>query len=411
MNFFRFKILEPSGRVNSGVIRLPYKEVMSAISFLERGGGTAIYVKKLGRAGSLFMSLISMRFRRKVPRTFLAEFLRIVAMMLRGGMVLTTALEEAGRSSEMPDFEEDITDIINQIQSGSSLSEAATKYPHIFPNTVLHLVRIGEETGRLDAMLQDASNHLDRINAIIRDTKQALLYPAFVFVALGAGLIFWFYYVVPKILTLFQEMDVELPWLTLTLLDISDFVQARIIHLILGVICVIVLWTMLRRKNRGFRKATDMLLLALPLSGTIVSASNLAFISEYFYILLNAGLDLMQCIQILQDSTGNEIYKEKLGQVRESLANGNGVAESFEGVLIFPGFVVRMIHSGELSGTLPEQLAYVAENYRTRLAAIVATIGKTIEPVVLVVAGVIFAIIIGGLLLPIYDLVSQISGA
>jgi general secretion pathway protein F/type IV pilus assembly protein PilC len=99
-----------------------------------------------------------------------------------------------------------------------------------------------------------------------------------------------------------------------------------------------------------------------------------------------------------------------LAEVREELATGKGVSASFRRALIFPSFVVRMMNVGEQSGTLPEQLSHIAENYRNKLAIIVATIGKTIEPVVLVVAGAMFAVIIGGLFLPVYDLVSKVSG-
>ena len=402
--------MEPTGRISSGIINLPYKDVLSAVTHLERGDNTSIYVKKLGVVASFIFQLLSLRFRRRVSRSFQAEFLSNISIMLRSGMTLTTALEEGASTSESPDFESDITDMITAIQGGATFSEAADKYRYIFPKTVIYLIRMGEETGRLDEMLQDASEHLKRIQNIISDTKQALLYPSFVFIAMGAGLLFWFYYVVPKILSLFKEMDVTLPSLTIFLLKISEFIQNHFLSMVLGLALAIFIVVTAYKENRKVKRTTDALLLKLPLSSTIISASTMAFITEYFSLLIKAGIDILQCMTILKESIKNEIYREKLGEVREGLARGEGIADSFRRVLIFPLFVIRMINVGELSGTLPEQLSYIAEDYRNKLTVLVATIGKMIEPIVLVVAGAMFAIIIAGLFLPIYDLVSRVSG-
>ena len=151
------------------------------------------------------------------------------------------------------------------------------------------------------------------------------------------------------------------------------------------------------------------MILKLPVAGTIVSASTLAFISEYFSLLMNAGVDLLNSMVILKNSIANEIYREKLEGIRKSLKKGESIADSFKEGIIFPSYVIRMINIGEMSGTLSEQLASVAREYREKLSNLVAVIGKMLEPIILVVAGVLFGVIIVGLLLPIYDLVSQVS--
>jgi type II secretory pathway component PulF len=410
MNYFRYKLIETSGEIASGVIKLPYQEVMSAISHMERDGSTTIFVKKLDRASSFLFELSRLRFRRKVPRHFQAEFLNNVSLMLRSGMTLITALEESAKSAENRDFETDIKDLIVRIQGGARFSEAAESYKYIFPKTVIHLIRLGEETGKLDATLKDASEHLTRIQAIFSDTKQALLYPSLVFTAMGGGLIFWFYYVVPKIVNLFKEMDVTLPSLTLFLLQVSEFLQANILHIVLGTVVAVLALVLGYKGNRSFRKGVHHLLLKLPVSKSIMSASTLAFITEYFSLLLNVGIDIMQSMAILKDSIKNEVYKDNLETVSAGLTRGEGIADSFGKVSIFPSFVVRMIHVGEQSGNLPEQLNYIADDYRKKLSILVATMGKLIEPVVLVIAGSMLAIMVGGLFLPIYDLVSKVGG-
>lgn len=406
MNYFKYKLISPTGELLSGIVKLPYKDVMSAISHLERDGGITIYVKKRTR---LLGKLVSFRLRKKLSRSSQAEVLSNISLMLRTGVPLTTALEETAVSSEVPEVGRNFNDMIISVQGGATFSEAADNYRHIFPETVIYLIRIGEETGKLSEMLKDASDHLKRIQNIVSDTKQALLYPSFVFVAMSAGFLFWFYYVVPKILTLFKEMDVSLPPITIYVMNISYFIQDYFVYILSGMVMIIFFILIARKHSRRFRKSIDALLLKIPLSGNIISASVLAFITEYFSLLINAGMDILQSVTILRESIKNEVYREKLGEVKESLTRGEGIADSFKAAVIFPVFVTRMLSIGEMSGTLSEQLAYIAEEYKNKLNIIVATIGKALEPVVLVVAGTMFAIIIGALLLPIYDLVSQLS--
>jgi len=205
-------------------------------------------------------------------------------------------------------------------------------------------------------------------------------------------------------------MDVELPQVTRILIAVVGFFEAYYVHVTLIFIGAIVLLAGLRKRSWKVRRGMDFLLLKVPLTKSIVSASNLAYISECFAMFFNAGIDILQCLRVLKESMGNEIYQEKLAEVGKTVALADGIASGFRQAVIFSSFVVRMISVGENSGTLSEQLTYIAEQYQRKLCIIVATIGKAIEPLIIVVAGGIFAVIIIGLFLPIYDLVSKVYG-
>ena len=409
MKLFRYKLMRPNGQVITNVANLPFEDLLSVTSYLERDGNIPIWVKKVGPVTTLVIKIFKLGHRKKLTRAFIAEFLGNVAMMIRAGIPIVTALEESAVNANRPDFESDINDLILNLQGGATFSAAAQSHSHIFPKSAMPLIRIGETSGTLDERLKDASEHLKRIDSIIRDTKQALLYPAFVFAAMFFGLIFWLYYVVPKIIALFDEMDVTLPALTVFIIKTSEFVQANVFELVGGVVLTFFIVTTLYKKSLPVKRFLDYLTLKLPVVGTLTSASTLAFISEYFAMLINAGIDILQVMKIMEESVGNEIYREKLKEVQESLTRSETIADSFTNAIIFPRFVCRMIKIGETSGTLSDQLEYIAEEYRTKLATLVATLGKMIEPIVLIVAGAMFAIIIGGLFLPIYDLVGNIS--
>jgi type II secretory pathway component PulF len=410
MNYFRYKCIESSGKIAFGILQLPYQEVLSAVSHIERDGSTTIYVKKLSRLAGYIFKLAAMCRRDKLTRPDQAELLNNISIMLRAGMPLLTALEEAAASVERPRLARDIKHMIANIQGGASLSEAAGHYRNLFPELIVLLMSIGEETGMIDQMLKAGSEHLTRMQRIISDTKQALLYPSFVFLVMGGGLIFWFAYVVPNIVSLFNEMNVTLPAVTVMLIAISEFVQAYFLHILIGLPTVVLSLLSLRRVSRPFKQKSDALLLRLPIVGAIMHTSALAFISEYFSLLLNAGIDIRRTLNILTDVVRNEVYRTKLGEASSRLETGSGITESFRQAIVFPSFILRMMRIGEKSGTLTEQLDYVAEEYRNRLAVLVATIGKMIEPIALLVAGAMFAVIIGGLFLPIYDLVSKVGG-
>jgi type II secretory pathway component PulF len=410
MNYFRYKLVGPNGRPSSGLIKLPYQDEISTAAYLERNGSMAIHVTKLGKLGSFLPKLNSLRLSRRLKRKDQAKLLNNLSLLLRSGMPLNTALEELAQSMDHPGIISNIKDIVSAVQGGMSFSEAAGKFSDIFTETVICLIRIGEETGRLDEMLKNAAEHVNRMHTIISDTQRALLYPMFVLFSMGIGLVFWLYYVVPKILDLFKQMNVTLPTITVYLLTVSDFVQNHFAFLTIGILMVPITLIAARKGSRRFKKIIDWAMLKLPISKVIISASNLAHITEYFSLLIRSGINILQAVRILKDSLRNEIYRDKLDEIGKEIKQGGSVSEAFGKVTIFPTFVTRMIGIGEVSGTLEEQLGNIAEEYNTRLSDLVEMIGKMIEPIVLVVAGAIFAVIFLALLLPVYDMVGKVGG-
>lgn len=249
MNYFRYKLIDPGGSVRSGYKKIP--DNLTAIAHLERDGSTIIFVKDTGRILSFLIGIVTAVTRKKLSRPAQAEVLRNMALMLRSGVPLIRALEEAAESSDLAQMSWDLKEIITGIKGGELFSEAAGKCPHIFSQNVIHLIRIGEETGKLDRMLSDASCHITRIDGIISDTKQALMYPSFVFCAMGTLFLFWFYYVVPKMLNLFKEMSIELPLLTRMLLTFSHFLQDHFLHLVTAAFITVITLITARKKTGG----------------------------------------------------------------------------------------------------------------------------------------------------------------
>lgn len=409
MNYFYYKLIEQTGNIAQGMIKLPYDTELSALIYLERQGNTVIMIKRLMDVWAKPLLFISALSQRKVTRTELAEVLANLSVMLKSGITVLDGLTEIAQALPHPRLRDAIEGVIFHLASGSSVTGAVSHYPRIFTPMVVQLIRIGEETGALDRTLKDAAQHLQRVQTIISDTKQALIYPLFIISAMGFAMLFWFYFVVPTIVDLFQEMNITLPPITMAILNISLFIQHTLFYIGLFILFAALLLISLLKKHRGVRKFMHKLLSTLPVVGRLRAASNLAFITEYFNLLLATGIDIFRTLAIIQDAVQDEVYKAKIQGLSESISNGLSVTDAFRQANFFPSFIVRMIAVGEQTGSLSAQLELIAHEYRQRLATTIKNIGQLIEPLIIIFAGSIFAVIVAGLFLPIYDLIDALA--
>ncbi|MBF0627879.1 MAG: type II secretion system F family protein [Magnetococcales bacterium] len=404
MACFHYKRITRQGIVRAGVIDLPFDSPISATAYLERQGGAVIFANPLPSwAGTLYTTLERF-FETRVETATMAEALNNMAIMLRAGIPVVAALQDAMADNDNPTLAKVGQDLVSRIQSGSSLSEAAQNWARYFPETTLFLMRIGEETGSLDRTIQDASRHMIKVDKIVRETKSALMYPAIMISAILGAMAFWLYFVVPMVLPLLKATGKELPALTQGIIATANFLQAHFLGILLTLVITFVTFQSLMKKFLAFRRAVHRVLLHIPIISAIIHASNLAFITAYFSLLLNAGVDVIKSIDILSGSLGNEIYKEKMGEVRAGLIHGLGLRSSFAEAGIFPPFVVRMIGIGEVSGALSTQLDFAATEYGSRLDDIIKTLSKSIEPFALVLGGGLFVVLLVGMFMPLYSM-------
>jgi type II secretory pathway component PulF len=329
MIYYRYKRISPSGKYSCGTVQLPYRDILSAVTHLEKDGSIILSVKSASWVRRAEARFDRMKVKTRLSRSEQAEMLGNLAVMLRAGITLTAALEEIAIEDLGRSLQADMKDMIFDIKSGALFSEAAHRRPHLFPASVVHLVRIGEETGRLDQMLQNGAEHLRRIDTIFSNTRQALMYPGFVLAAMTFAFIFWIYFVAPKILDLFREMALDLPLLTVWIMAASAFVKQFFWMLAGGSVLLLLLVWAAYRFNAPFKRASDRLMLHLPIIGTIMNTSILAFISEYFSLLMASGVDLMKAFRILGSSLWNESYREQIDAIREDLSTGQGISEAF----------------------------------------------------------------------------------
>ncbi len=403
MPYYQYKALNNDGVVVRGTIEAIDQEAaeqssvvtpLHILSIKETNGSLAIYLK---------------RFRaRQVKREALVEFANNLAVMLRAGIPIVGALSDLADSAEDPYFFEVTSQIKSDIAMGSSLAAAVTKHPQIFPAMFIRLVSVGEETGNLDGSLEEAAVHVQRVADLSSAMKQAMIYPLFAFVTTLGSLIFWLVYVLPKITSLFKEMGVKIPAITRFLIMLSAFTRHYWLLLVILPFLLFFGIRLVRRSERG-EYLLDQAMLKLPVLQLILVNKSLGIFTEQMRILIKSGLTIDRCFDLAGGVAGNRVYQDAIGRVKQEVLAGATISESMALQGVFPPMLLRMVHVGETSGTLDEQFAFLAAYYVKRLNEVSQRLGKLLEPIMIIFLGIMFAVIILGLLLPIYDLISNIG--
>ncbi|KPK36889.1 MAG: hypothetical protein AMK70_00705 [Nitrospira bacterium SG8_35_1] len=404
MPFFAYKAVNNDGRVIRGTVEKP--DIDLAYDNVTSSG---LHVLTIQESSSV-LDFYTRRLRIwSVKRPEIIEFAKNLSVMVRSGMPLMTSISDMAESVDNRKFAERLHDIKRTVELGSSFSSALGNHNDIFPEIFINLIAVGEETGRLDESLSDIALHLQRMEDLKSAITRALMYPVFALVGTLGALLFWLIYVLPKMSALFTSMDVELPAITQNLILASNFSKNYwYIYILLPLFFYIIL--VLLSKKEATKYYIDSAKLKLPVIRLIVHNKLLALFAEQLRILMSAGVTIDRSLDIMINVIDNVVFKRALLDTREKIMLGSMVSEALKGHRgLFPNMVMRMIAIGESTGDLNEQLNYLSEYFLDKLDDISNKLGKMIEPLVILVIGGMFMIIILGLLSPIYDLISGIG--
>lgn len=403
MPIFLYKTIDEDGAIMAGAIESA--DISSAQEYLE---ARKLYIIKIRSQGRLIANIRGRVRRWNVKRIDIIEFSRNISAMLKAGIPILSSLTDIMGMVENIHFRQVIGDIKRMIEGGMGFSEAVEVHRDTFPDIFLRLVKIGEETGRLDKSFSDIADHLQKMEDLSAAIKRALIYPAFTIVATGSGLVFWLVYVLPKILASLIEMGVKLPFMTRALLVISNFAQGYWFLVLLVPAAAYITAQILKRNERA-RYYFDSVQLRLPIIKLIVYNKALALFSEQLRILIVAGITIDRSFNIISDVIGNAVFKKAIASSENAISAGSTIADAMKAQGIFPPLMLRMVSVGEVSGTLEQQFTYLSEYYLKKLDDISQKMEKMMEPIVIGVVGFAFAVIIIGLMMPVYDLVANIG--
>lgn len=403
MPYFSYRAIDPNGSLVKGTaegadMNTAHDSIVS----------TGLHVIDIRKSNEHIVSIKRRLLLKKIKRKDVIEFANNLSLMLKAGIPILSAIHDIAETSENRYFRQRIKNIERSIELGSRFSDAVAAHKDIFPDILVRLVIIGEEIGRLDRSLSDVAAHLQRMEDLAASIKRALIYPVFAIITTTGAMLFWFVYVLPKVISVFKDMGISLPLPTKILISISNFTRFYWYIILLIPVAVFLLIKVLRRKKET-RYYVDLAKLKFPVVKHITYNKLLALFSEQLRILITAGITINRSFEITADVIGNDVFKVAIEDSMQAIAAGSRISDAMRKHEVFPQMVTRMIDIGESSGTLDEQFAYLSGYYLKRLDDVSQKLGRMIEPIVIIFIGMIFAMIIIGLVFPIYELVSKIG--
>lgn len=332
-----------------------------------------------------------------------ALFARHLAMMLKSGISISEALmivqdSAAGRLKKI------VGEVAKTVRAGSSLADAFSRYPKVFSGLFGGAVYAGEASGTLSENLENIAEQLEKEQALNSKIKRALFYPLTVLgmaFVLGMGLAF---FVLPKIMPLFEGLKVDLPFTTKALIWFSHLVQKSGFYIFSGIIVFLALFVWLL-KRKFIRPLTHRFLLRCPIVKKISRNINLARLARTLGMLLKSGVNIDQALEITEKTLSNYYYKRALGKVSQMISQGNKLSDGlarFE--KLFPPIFVRMLKVGEESGRFEETLFYLARFYESQVDGATKSLALAIEPILLLVIGLVVGFLALSIMTPIYNI-------
>ncbi len=346
---------------------------------------------------------------RKVPLARLSEFTVQLATLLDAGIPIVRALRILEGQMPPGPFKEVLRQITQDVESGSSLSEAMEKHPKVFDLLYTNMVRAGEVGGVQDVILLRLAEFMARIQDIRSRVKGALFYPVVVMVLALAVITVLLVFVIPTFAKIFARERMDLPWITQTMMSVSDQVKRWGWVVLLAAGAVYLIHRILLARSETYRLRRDRFLLKLPLLGDLQRKSLLARFARTFGTLIQSGVPHLEALEIVKGSLGNKEIQRAVEAIRASIREGEGLARPMQGSPVFDEIVVNMVDVGEETGELDRMLLKIADRYEKEVDQKIYVVFKVIEPVTIVFLAVIVGLIMLSLLLPMVQLVQRLG--
>lgn len=398
MAVFEYQALDESGKRKRGIIDAD--SPAEARTKLQQEGIHLISLKE--SLPSLIPSR-EIRIFKKVRIRDLAILTRQLATLLGAGLPLTEALSGVSEQLENQTLKKALVDVRERVKSGSTLSNALSQYPKVFSELYVSMIRAGESAGALELVLERLADYNEKHLRLENRIRAALAYPLFI-VAIGLLVLsFLFTFVIPRVTALFTTFQASLPLPTIILIKLGDFFKSYWWLLLL--IVIVFIFGMKRYiKTEGGGKIFDRLRLRIPLFGPLNQRIALARFSRTLATLLAGGVPLLGALEIVKSIVGNRVLSEVIEEAGESVRRGESLAASLTRSKVFPSIVVRMIASGEKSGNLEDLLYRVADTYDSEVEATVSTLTALLEPILILLMGLVVGFIVLAILLPIFEM-------
>jgi type IV pilus assembly protein PilC len=400
---FKYKVVDDKGVNKEGEIDAQNRDM--AISGLQRRGLIIMSIKEVGKSKSIF----SASFFEKVSTKEVVVLSRQISTLFGAQVSALRSFTMLTANTENRLLARKLTEISDDLQAGVSISGALAKHPDIFSNFYINMVKVGEETGKLNETFDHLANYLNRQYALTSKTRNALIYPLFVVVTFFVVMGLMFVIVIPKLSAIILESGQEPPIYTKIVIGLSTFfVHYGFLVIIFLILLGIWAWR-LSRTEKG-NTYLDKMRLSIPAVGNLYKKLYLSRIADNMDTMLTSGIPIIRAIDITSDVVGSLVYKNILKDVADGVKSGLAFSATFEKHSEqVPSIMVQMIKVGEETGSLCKILNTLSEFYKREVDDAVDTLVGLIEPIMIVVLGLGVGVLLVSVLMPIYNLAGGIQ--
>jgi type IV pilus assembly protein PilC len=390
---FNWKGKDPKGTLLKGTVMAVNEAAVRAS--LRRQGLVPTTIR---RQSALFQK------RSKITPGDIAIFSRQLATMLQAGIPLVQAFDIVATGHENPGMQKLLNAIKVDLEGGTTLAEALAKHPLYFDDLFVNLVHSGEQSGALETLLEKIATYKEKTEAIKKKIKKALTYPAAVLVVAFIVTAILLVFVIPEFEALFTGFGADLPAFTQLVIGVSHFVRVNGLFIVLAMVAAVMTFTYFRKRSRRFNHFLDRTMLRLPIIGAILHKASIARFTRTLSTMFAAGVPLVEALESVAGATGNIVYEVATHEIRTEVATGQRLQRAMEATELFPNMVIQMVAVGEESGSLDEMCAKVADFYERDVDDAVDNLSSLIEPMIMVILGVLVGGLVIAMYLPIFKL-------
>jgi type IV pilus assembly protein PilC len=396
MNHFKNAIYHWQGKNRQGQIvfgQLAALSVNLAKSNLQKKGIHVVFIEKKP----------NITFYKKITALDITLFFRQLATLIYAGISISQAINILSQNSQHAKLLKIISSIKEDIATGNGLAHAMQKFPAYFDDVTCNLILAGEKSGTLDVMLERIAEHKEQLFLLKSKIKQALFYPIMILLVATIVTIVMLIFVVPRFTDLFQNMHAELPVFTLCVIHFANFLKNDwpIIFILFALIAI---WFYFAKRFSRMKLLIDTAILKMPLIGISLQKFILAQWMRSLTTIFAAGIPITEALKILTHSIKNSLYRNAIQELYHNISAGKQLHLAMQSNKLFPGMMIQMIQVGEESGALEKMLAKVADFYESDLDRMISHLGRLLEPLIMIILGVVIGGLVIAMYLPIFKL-------
>ncbi|AOV07599.1 type II secretion system F family protein [Sporosarcina ureilytica] len=401
MPVYKYSGRTSSGEMKKGTISAPSEK--EAITKLRNQG---INPREIEESNSILHKELS--FTKKVKNEDFVIYCRQFETLIRAGVSVVEATHILANQTSSKSLKNALFTIEEEVRAGTSFSDAAGKNEAVFPTLFVNMMRVAEATGNLDSTLERLSSHYEKQFKLKKSIQSALMYPIVLLAAIIVVSIGLLLTVVPSFAEMFEDFGAELPFITLFVLEISDFLQTFWWVFLLIVVVIPVIFSYLYKNNAQFHYQTHYFLLKMPVLGPLLQKSAIAQMTRTLSSLFSSSVPILQALKIVERVVNNPIIGKVILEAHDSLEKGSSLSAPLAKSWLFPPLVTQMTSIGEQTGSLDYMLEKVADFYEDDVDRSVDTIKSLIEPIMIILLAGIVGTIVLSIMVPMFSLFEQI---